>query len=105
MSFEFYGLGYLPLELSKQKIPTYITDTTKYNFGGNVNFFSNITQQMIFMVFSVASSIVVLKKLDIFLLVKMSNDIEGKIKYALNENKKKIFFMIYKNSSKISLFF
>ena len=53
-------------------------------------FFSNITQQMIFMVFSVASSIVVLKKLDIFLHVKMSNDIEGKIKYALNENKKKI---------------
>lgn len=39
MSFEFYGLGYLPLELSKQKIPTYITDTTKYNFGGNVDFF------------------------------------------------------------------
>ena len=45
---------------------------------------------MIFMVFSVASSFVVLEKLDIFLNVKVSNDIEGKIKYALNENKKKI---------------
>ena len=39
MSFEFYGLGYLPLELSKQKVPIYITDTTKYDFGGNVKFF------------------------------------------------------------------
>ena len=92
MSFEFYGFGYLPLELSKHKIPTLLwidKKNIRYIFGGKVFFlnFQTPNQQMIFMVFSIASSFVVLKKLDIFLLVKMSNDIEGKIKYALHEKK------------------
>ena len=42
MSFEFYGFGYLPLELSKHKIPFWIEKKyIGYIFGDNVDLKKN----------------------------------------------------------------